>query len=89
MHLRSRGRDDMLTQLVGEVRQHEKQLRDGLTHADKSLAVLRAEVDGERNYSSKIKRERDSARAQLADTTKELDTYKIETDKEIECLKPS
>ena len=59
----------------------------GLKHADKSLAVLRAEVDGERNYSSKIKRERDSARAQLADTTKELDTYKIETDKEIECLK--
>ena len=87
LQLRSRGRDDLLTQLVGEVRRHEKQLRDGLKHADKSLAALRAEVDGERNYSSKIKRERDSARAQLADATKELGTYKIETDKEIECLK--
>ena len=58
-----------------------------LTHADKPLAALRAEVDGERNYSSKIKRERDNARAQLADATKELDTYKIEKDKDIERLK--
>ena len=51
------------------------------------MAALRAEIDGGRNYSPKIKRERDNARAPLADATKELDTYKIEKDKDIERLK--
>ena len=45
LHLRSRGRDDLLKELIGEVRHHEKQLRDDLKRAEKALADQRTELD--------------------------------------------
>ena len=86
LHLRSRGRDDLLAQLVGEVRHHEKQLRADLKRADKTLADQRTELASERDYSTKLKRERDYARAQLADATKEFDARKAEDEKELRRL---
>ena len=86
LHLRSRGRDDLLAQLVGEVRHHEKQLRADLKRADKTLADQRTELASERDYSTKLKRERDSARAQLAEATNEFDAHKAEDEKELRRL---
>ena len=87
LHLRSRGRDgDLLAQLVGEVRHHEKQLRADLKRADKALADQRTELASERDYSTKLKRERDSARAQLAEAAKEFDARKAEDEKELHRL---
>ena len=87
LHLRSRGRDgDLLAQLVGEVRHHEKQLRADLKRADKALADQRTELASEREYSTKLKRERDSARAQLAEAAKEFDARKAEDEKELHRL---
>ena len=87
LSLRSRGRDDVLQQLVSEIRNQEKQFRNDLKRADKEQAELRAELEAEHHYASKLKRERDDMRAQFAEACKEFDARKIEYEKEIERIK--
>ena len=72
--------------MFGEVLHHDKQLRDDLNRAAKALADQRTELEIERNYSSKLKRERDGARTQLAEATKEFDAHKAEDEKELHRL---
>ena len=86
LHLRSRGRDDLLQQLVGEIRNQDKQFRCDLKRAGKEHAELRAELEAERNYTSKLKRDREGIRDRLADVSKEFDTCKHEHEKEMERL---
>ena len=86
LHLRSRGRDDLLQQLVGEIRTQDKQFRCDLKRACKEQAELRAELEAERNYTSKLKRDREDIRDRLADVSKEFDACKHEHEKEMERL---
>ena len=86
LHLRSRGRDDLLQQLVGEIRNQDKHFRCDLKRAGKEQAELRAELEAERNYTSKLKRDREGIRDRLADVSKEFDTCKHEHEKEMERL---
>ena len=79
LHLRSRGRDDVLHQLFGELRNQENQFRC-------DLKQLHAELEAEQNYVSKLKKERDAARTQLAESAKELDQYKNDHEKEMSRL---
>ena len=87
LNLRSRGRDDVLQQLVSEIRSQEKQFRNDLKRANKELLELRAELDAEHHYVSKLKREREDIRAQFAEASKEFDTRKGLAEKEIDRLK--
>ena len=65
LSLRSRGRDDALQQLISEIRSQEKQFRNELKRADKEQAELRAELEAEHHYASKLKRERDDMRDKI------------------------
>ena len=86
LRLRSRGRGDLLQQLAGENRNQDKQFRCDLKRAGKEQAELRAELEAERNYTSKLKRDREGIRDRLADVSKEFDTCKHEHEKEMERL---
>ena len=86
LHLRSRGRGDLLQQLVGEIRNQDKQFRCDLKRAGKEQAELRAELEAERNYVSKLKRDREVIRDRLADVSKEFDACKHDHEKEVERL---
>ena len=86
LHLRSRGRGDLLQQLVGEIRTQDKQFRSDLKRAGKEQAELRAELEAEQNYTSKLKRDREDIRDRLAGVSKEFDACKHEHEKEMERL---
>ena len=74
LHLRSRARDDvLLNRLLGEVRSHEKKVREELRRADETIADLRRELDQERGYTSRVKKEREQARVKLDDALADLD----------------
>ena len=74
LQLRSRARDDvLLNRLLSEVRSHEKNVRDELRRADGSIRDLKSELDQERGYSSRVKKERDAARTKLEDTLADLE----------------
>ena len=69
LHLRSRARDDaLLNRLLSEVRSHEKKRR-----ADETIADMRKELDQERGYTSRVKKEREQARVKLDDALADLD----------------
>ena len=87
LNLRSRGRGDVLQQLVSEIRSQEKQFRNDLKRANKEQSELRAELEAENHYVSKLKREREDIRVQLAEVSKEFETCKGLAEKEIERLK--
>ena len=73
--LRRRARDDVLLhRLVNEVRSHEKKVRDELRHADETLADVRTELDQERCYTSRVKKQRNQARGKLEDALADLDS---------------
>ena len=64
LQLRSRARDDVLLhRLLTEVRSHEKKVKDELRRADETIAHLRTDLGQERAYSSRVKKEREQARA--------------------------
>ena len=74
LQLRSRGRDDAwMSKLLGEVRAHEKQNREELRKADAKIEDLRNEIEKERAYCSRVKKERDGVRAKFEDAVAEAD----------------
>ena len=74
LHLRSRARDDaLLNRLLSEVRSHEKKVREELRRADETIADMRKELDQERGYTSRAKKEREQARVKLDDALADLD----------------
>ena len=79
LQLRSRARDDVLLhRLLGEVRAHEKKVKEELRRADGTIADLQAEVEQERNYIARLKREREQVRVKFEDSLAEADTAKRE-----------
>ena len=77
----------MLQQLVSEIRSQEKQFRNDLKRANKEQSELRAELEAEHHYVSKLKREREDIRAQFAEVSKEFDARKGLAEKEIDRLR--
>jgi predicted nucleic acid-binding Zn-ribbon protein len=74
LQLRSRVRDDaLLNRLLSEVRAHEKNVKDELRRADEVIADLRSDIGKEKAYASRVKKERDGARAKVDDALAELD----------------
>ena len=79
LQLRSRARDDVLLhRLLTEVRAHEKKVKDELRRADETIAHLRTDLDQERAYSSRVKKEREQARGKLEDALAEADAARHE-----------
>ena len=75
LHLRSRARDDvLLNRLLGEVRSHEKKVKDELRRDDGTIADLRSALEEERNYISRLRKERDLAKEKLEDALAAVDT---------------
>ena len=73
LHLRSRARDDaLLNRLLSEVTSHEKKVREELRRADETIADMRKELDQERGYTSRVKKEREQARVKLDDALADL-----------------
>ena len=77
----------MLQQLVKEIRSQEKQFRNDLKRVNKEQAELRAELDAENHYASKLKREREDIRNEIAEMSNEFDAYKGVAEKDIERAK--
>ena len=74
LQLRSRARDDaLLNRLLSEVRAHEKNVKDELRRADEIIVDLRNDICKEKAYASRVKKERDGARAKVDDALAELD----------------
>ena len=68
LHLRSRARDDiLLNRLLSEVRSHETQVTEELRRADETILDLRSELDQERGYTTRVKKEMEQARLKLDD----------------------
>ena len=74
LQLRSRNRDDAwLSKLLSEVRAHEKQNREELRKADAKNEDLRCEIEKERAYCLRVKKERDGGRAKFEDAVEDAD----------------
>ena len=79
LQLRNRARDDVLLhRLLAEVRAHEKKVKEELRQADGTIADLQAEVEQERNYIARLKRERVQVRVKFEDALAEADIAKRE-----------
>ena len=79
LQLRSRVRDDaLLNRLLSEGRAHEKNFKDELRRADEIIVDLRNDICKEKAYASRVKKERDGARAKVDDALAELDAARRE-----------
>ena len=75
LQLRSRARDDVLLhRLLTEVRAHERKVKDDLRRADEAIADLRSDLEKERGYNSRVKKEREQAKAKLEDSLAESES---------------
>jgi septal ring factor EnvC (AmiA/AmiB activator) len=68
----------LLNRLLTEVRAHERKVKDELRRADETIAHLRSDLEHERVYSSRVKKEREQARSKLEDALAEVDTARHE-----------
>jgi hypothetical protein len=68
----------LLNRLLTEVRAHERKVKDELRRADETIAHLRSDLEHERVYSSRVKKEREQARGKLEDALAEVDTARHE-----------
>ena len=81
LQLRSRARDDLLQKFMDDVTSRERHLADDVSRAEKAAKQMRSELQSERNYSSRVRQEREEAKHKLAEVFKETATTRAERSK--------
>jgi len=77
----ARARDDLLQKFIDDVTSRERHLADDVLRAEKAAKQMRSELQSERNYSSRVRQERDETKNKLAAVLKETATTRAERSK--------
>jgi len=71
----------LLQKFIDDVTSRERHLADDVLRAEKAAKQMRSELQSERNYSSRVRQERDEAKNKLAAVLKETATTRAERSK--------
>jgi len=72
LQLRSRVRDDLLQKFMDDVTSRERRLADDVSRVEKTAKQLRSELASERNYSTRVRQERDEAKNKVVAILKDF-----------------